>query len=119
MVTHDYKLIFIHIPKCGGRSISNVFNQRFDHFTAYYYYKEYGCYWNEYDVFAIVRNPYARLCSMYHFIQQLRRVKPMPIRMDEYEDNNFKQWVIYNLRNHKGYFDKNSPEAQWAYDWEI
>lgn len=73
MITHDYKLIFIHVPKCAGRSINDVFNQRFDHFTARYYEKEYADQWKKYTKFTIVRNPFDRLVSIYTYMMKHRR----------------------------------------------
>lgn len=115
MITHDYKLIFIHIPKCAGRSICDIFNQRFDHYTAYFYSKEYSRFWNEYKKFAIIRNPYERLVSMYHYIQQHRRHKHEPIGCN---GSSFKKWVEINFIFNKD-FDYSSPEAERGNDWSI
>lgn len=94
MISHDYQLIFIHIPKCAGRSISEVFNQRFDQFIANHYYTEYYRFWNSYRKFTIVRNPYDRLVSMYNYIQQHRRHKGEPIGCN---GAGFEKWVRSNI----------------------
>jgi hypothetical protein len=73
MITHDYKLIFIHLPKTGGRSVCDAFNQRFDHFTADYYRAAYLPFFPDYKMFAIIRNPYDRMVSLFHYIAQHRR----------------------------------------------
>lgn len=114
MITHDYKLFFIHIPKCAGRSISEVFNQRFDHYTADYYRREYAYFWKQYTAFAIVRNPYDRLVSMYHYIRDHRRHKNDPIACNNVE---FKEWLITNIYSFKREFCYNSPEAERGTDW--
>lgn len=81
MITNDYKLIFIHVPKCAGRSINDLFNQRFDHFTDRYYEQEYNKQWHnsEFIKFTIVRNPFDRLLSMYTYMMQHRRHIKEPI----------------------------------------
>jgi hypothetical protein len=33
MISHKYKCIFIHIPKCGGSSIESAFGENRDHFN--------------------------------------------------------------------------------------
>lgn len=116
MITHDYKLIFIHIPKCAGRSVSEIFNQRFDQFIARHYFDEYKRCWREYDKFTIVRNPYDRLVSIYHYIQQHRRHRHEPIACDGAP---FKEWSMQNFKNYKGLFNPNSPEAERGKDYEL
>lgn len=121
MITHDYKLIFIHIPKCAGRSVCEVFNQRFDHHTAMYYFREYSWFWIEFGKFAIVRNPYARLVSMYYYIQQHRRHahEPIAARGADGKAPAFHQWVTENFKAYKGPFNPLSPEAERGKDWEL
>lgn len=94
MLTHDYKLFFIHIPKCAGRSLCSLFNQRFDHLTALYYIREYEQHWQAYTKFTIVRNPYARLVSIYHYTRQHRRHQYEPITT---AGGNFKTWLVNNV----------------------
>lgn len=118
MITHDFKLFFIHIPKCAGRSVSEIFNQRFEHFTSRYYEKEYSRFWNDshYEVFTIVRNPYDRLVSIYHYIQQHRRHKFEPIACNCAP---FNVWARTNLTAHTRYFDRESPQGERGTDWMV
>lgn len=118
MISHDHKLIFIHIPKCGGRSICDIFNQRFDHFTANYYIREYSEYWNRYDKFTIVRNPYARLVSIYHYIKEHRRHSFEPIGF-EGKMPDFKTWLIKNINHYSGDFYKHSAEGMRGTDGDL
>lgn len=100
MITHDHEIIFVHIPKCAGRSINDVFNQRFDHFTARYYAKEYPAQWNNYTKFTIVRNPFARLVSTYTYIQRHRRHSNEAVAALIGPGRvvpSFKQWVKSNI----------------------
>jgi len=103
MITHDFKLFFVHIPKCAGRSVCDIFNQRFDHYTADYLSREYKPHWESYEKFSIIRNPFDRMVSLYIYIQNHRRHKyeriavadPMPT---------FKQWLTININNYQGSF---------------
>ena len=93
MISHKHKCIFVHVPKCGGRSVQNVFIQdsgltwdtrepfllrenknlksgppRLAHLT----YREYLDYFyisqelmDSYFKFSIVRDPYRRMESIY------------------------------------------------------
>lgn len=116
MIIHDHKLIFIHIPKNGGRSISSLFNQRFDHFTANYYATEYRKFWESYTKFTILRNPYDRYVSMYHYIQTHRRHKYEPIAC---EGADFKQWLIKNMFAYRWETNFYSPELHRGEDGEL
>lgn len=118
MISHDHKLIFIHIPKCAGRSIAETFKTRPDHFTANYYASEYEKRWADYDVFTIVRNPYDRLVSIYNYVQQHRRHPLEPIACRENgQTPTFKEWVKRNFEAFKGEFFLGSPEAEWGKDY--
>lgn len=72
MISHKYKCIFIHIPRCAGTSIelaingkpNNGSNFSFKHLTASYAKILYKDYWDDYFKFSIVRNPWSRMVSM-------------------------------------------------------
>lgn len=126
MITHDHKLIFIHVPKTGGRSICNLFNQRFDHFTALYYCREYPEFFQEYKTFAIVRHPLDRMVSAYHYIKQHRRHPFEPIgHLGDSRVNHsmpmpsFQEWLSKNILNFRGSFHRESPEGGRGQDYEL
>lgn len=121
MITHDHKLIFIHIPKCAGRSVSEIFNQRFDQYTLFYYKNEYKKWYDQYSKFAIVRNPYARLVSMYHYIQQHRRHSKEQIAWRDLGEPAppFHEWVEKNFKAFNGPFNPYSPEAERGTDYKL
>lgn len=101
MISHEHKLIFIHIPKCAGSSIKNhIFGDiRMDWKTPNYELLYGWCpkrkihlqhatakqllemdlikeeIWNEYFKFTIVRNPWDRAYSDYLWIMQDRNIK--------------------------------------------
>lgn len=110
MISHHHQVIYIHIPKCAGRSICQAFNQDFDHHTAAYYHTAHPCSWSQYTVFTTVRNPYQRLVSMYHYIQN------EPVHANHAITNfgkmlPFKSWVMANMDCFKGEFDLLSTEG--------
>jgi hypothetical protein len=70
MISHQYKLIFIHINKAAGLSVENAFGATtlFDHSLPKDIIEKIGIdLWSQYFKFSIVRNPWDRFVSMYHF----------------------------------------------------
>ena len=63
---------FIHIPKCGGTSITRAIGQRIKlHDTARERRDKLGINrWNEIYTFSIVRHPYERTLSFYTFTKK-------------------------------------------------
>jgi chondroitin 4-sulfotransferase 11 len=66
-------MIFIHIPKNAGCSILKTMNvENFIHLTAKEVKNKIGCKkYNTAYTFAISRNPYSRLVSVYHYFKQM------------------------------------------------
>lgn len=60
-------LIFVHVPKTGGASITEYFRAEREHFPASYYKANFEEKFKEYFVFACVRNPWARMVSAYFY----------------------------------------------------
>lgn len=120
MITHDHKIIFVHIPKCAGRSICDLFNQRFDHYTANYYANEYEHFWNRYHAFSIIRNPFDRMVSLYVYIQNHRR--HLYERIAVGHSGNlpaFKHWLRANIENFQGSFPMDSAEGLRGTDGDL
>lgn len=69
MISHHHKCIFIHIPKTGGTSIENVLRQDKSKGSNHRFLSEYSNYsvFNTYFKFAIVRNTYDRIWSLYSY----------------------------------------------------
>ncbi len=73
MISHEFKCIFIHIPKTAGSSIEVFFEEypRTQHVLATECLKEYGGKdWNRYYKFAFVRNPWDRVLSWYLWLER-------------------------------------------------
>ncbi|PWK55123.1 sulfotransferase family 2 domain-containing protein [Roseicyclus mahoneyensis] len=96
MISHHHQTLFVHIPKCGGQSIEHAFLNamgltwknraplllrprvegeiappRLAHLLLEEYVN--NCYisnalYRNYFKFAVVRNPYDRLVSLYHYL---------------------------------------------------
>lgn len=72
-VSHQNKLVFIHIPKNAGTAITRKSGVKFNkqhpsHRMWFQYKKEIGdSKWNEYFKFSVVRNPWDRLVSNYSY----------------------------------------------------
>ena len=70
MISHDHRFIFVHIQKTAGKSILKALGLPLgaDHRFAEKQRKDYGeDLWDSYFKFAIVRNPWDRLVSAYHY----------------------------------------------------
>jgi len=100
------ELKFIHITKTAGSSIETVGLEKNRRWGIHH--KEYG-FWHglfptkpnslkeKYDWFMVVRNPYKRILSEYHFLAQSLGIKKPKIE----EFNNFiSKWII-NASNNK------------------
>lgn len=75
MVSHKYKCIFVHLPKTGGEAISSLFEDCDPNIPKHanaIQIKEYlgEKTWNEYFKFAIVRNPFDQVLSMYSHLRK-------------------------------------------------
>lgn len=67
-ISHDKKLIFIHIPKNAGTSVFDAYNMSdFGHHEPQYYMLRYPNEWRIYKKMAIVRNPWDRVVSCYEY----------------------------------------------------
>lgn len=72
MISHVYKCIFIHIPRCAGTSIETWLCGRdwwevdasTKHLTASQTRNAYCEFWEHYFKFAVVRDPYSRTISL-------------------------------------------------------
>lgn len=126
-IIHNLKTIFIHIPKAGGTSIEylicdfplhryklinkynwygNIRNDKIkyelDHSTMAFMKKNCKYFDNTYFSFSIIRNPYARLVSEYHYCkyQYSRYIK----NLDSFKD------FIYEIKSKFKYIIQNKEK---------
>ena len=110
MINHENKFIFIHINKCGGTTIDELFTGKFQgHKKAFEYKKSNPTDFNKYFKFTFVRNPWGRVVSFYHY--QIKR------GWDYYpfdETIPFKEFVKNWLKKMPGQTKLNTHPC---YDW--
>lgn len=71
-ISDQHKLIFIHIPKNAGTSISKKLEMKdIGHHTWNYYAHRYPQKWKTYKKIAIIRNPWERVVSCYEYSKLL------------------------------------------------
>jgi len=67
-ISQAHKVIFIHVPKNAGTSITDAFQMSdFGHHYYNYYVEKYPAQWSAYQKFAIIRNPWDRFVSCYEY----------------------------------------------------
>lgn len=87
---HQFRCIFIHIPKTGGQSIyQSLFETKRSHIDLKYFEAHNPRLFNEYFKFAFVRNPYSRLVSSFFYTVQAK-------------DHNL-NWVNKDLKNDRDF----------------
>lgn len=108
MISHTHRFIFLHVPKSGGTSVARTLpgedyctvEERQPHGTLRQYYAKYGkalC--DSYFKFSIVRSPWDRLVSLYHFnrtrnMEGIRRNYPQLVEQYTYAiENDFETWL--------------------------
>jgi hypothetical protein len=86
-ISDRFKCIFIHIPRTAGTSIKGALEmQGRGHPLWQYYYLVYPEQWDSYFKFTVVRNPWDRMVSAYHYAKMeksywhdnLNRISPHP-----------------------------------------
>ncbi len=116
-IRYDYfdKFIFIHINKTGGSSVENALNIPFEHKTALEKIDEAGQEnWNRKFTFTIVRNPWDKVVSHYHY-----RVKTNQTDLHD-KPIGFREWVrcAYGTQDTR-YYDNPKmfmPQTHWISD---
>ena len=121
MISHDKKLIFIHVPKTGGKKISEYLysycdeeSLRFSPFVekgnlhaAYYEYLEYyGKEIKKYKVVSVVRNPWEKALSQYlHLYENNFHPEIFESTISNFEDHGL--WSP----SHFGFFARQRPPS--------
>ena len=74
MISHDKKLVFIHIPKCAGCSINKAFGLKVHAGTGHAGWKGHAPFIKKgYFCFTYVRNPWDRIVSLYHYFFNMKQ----------------------------------------------
>ena len=100
MISHKYKWIFIHIPKCAGVSIYNAFNSNQQHHKTLDEHKGWK---HGYFKFCFVRNTWDRFLSTYFYFKKYGRQCGGDVRdgkiINQFKD--FKDFVksFYGIEN--------------------
>jgi len=95
MISHSKKFIFIHLPKTAGTSIDDVlkkhsanFSKKYIHHTIEMVGDEIGKHkLSEFYKFAIVRNPWDRMVSQFHFRRDHMNWIPKSMSFDYWVKN--------------------------------
>ena len=101
--TPQLKCVFLHIPKAAGSSITKTLAKylgksrevyrppKYKFLTANMLHHILGKSLDQYFVFTVVRNPWDRVVSFYHYKQQIRQ-PPNDLPLDV----TFEQWIRSN-----------------------
>lgn len=112
MISHPHKVIFVHIQKTGGESVTQSFgapkNLPDKHRTAIELRESAGLeIWNSYFKFSIIRNPWERLVSWWSMIEG---------RRERYEAgahlNGFQAYVLSNARTFEEFLENCDEEIE-------
>ena len=101
MINHEHKFIFVHIPKTAGITVIQMLSRACsvdDKFKSGHpiydkYLEFFGQSIKEYFSFCIVRNPWDRLVSVFHYLQNGGRNNKDAKQGEMLKDYNFKSFV--------------------------
>ena len=104
MLLYKEELLFIHIPKCAGRSVERYFEYKGRrHRTLDEYIKKEGERIESFFKFSFVRNPWDRMVSWY-FAHKGQGYEPKT-------REGFQDWIKGGLINH--WTDKTIDDVNW------
>lgn len=115
------KLVFIHIPKNSGKSVKVAMMGKFGDSRqiahSHTMIKEKKSLVGKYKTFAVVRNPWDRIVSMYSFLCQFKRqvkTRKGTISREKLKEIGFKRWLLdYGKISHK--IDvSTTPQLNWV-----
>lgn len=104
------KFAFVHINKCGGRSVEHALGLPKFHGDAKRLRKLHGREkWAEIYSFSVVRNPYSRIASLYRYRAQRDRLGDPPVP--------FTEWVLRVFRDHDPALRDGEVMFRPAWNW--
>lgn len=144
MISHKYKCIFVHIPKCAGTSVNKLLSENtiFDYRTPNYDFLYGWCpkrklflqhatvqelleldlistkIWNEYYKFTIIRNPWDRLISSYNWIKNNLSIRG---KINDFltMDNQFSRIELLNALDYRADHLKSQSEFVFFEDYDL
>ena len=137
VINPDKKFLFIHIPKSAGSSLTQALMRipgsskgpfTYPHYTVEDYKKFFSGKYNidEFMIFGIIRNPWARLFSWYIFNQGRYRSRPgrytdQPAFKEKQFEVPFNEWLLTKefITSEEFKFNENPIPAQKRsqFDW--
>ncbi|MHA3977213.1 sulfotransferase family 2 domain-containing protein [Halovulum sp. GXIMD14794] len=101
---------FVHINKCGGRSVEHALGLPKFHGDAKRLRKLHGREkWADIYSFSVVRNPYARIASLYRYRLSKERLGEPPV--------GFAEWVVRVFRDRDPALRDGEAMFRPAFDW--
>lgn len=108
-------LIFIHVPKTGGASVTEYFRCEIEHHPAIYYKTNYPEKFKEYLVFAFARNPWARMVSAYFYQKKFGSTQESK-EWFNYRNQNFDSYIKNEYEKFKKNESNINPIMSWICD---
>ena len=72
MISHEHKLIVVHVPRCGGTSVERAFGDMTGHHErASWYRLHYPEAWEAYRKIVPVRSSFGRVLSLWRYWSRL------------------------------------------------
>lgn len=111
-----YKKIFIHIPRTAGGSIATIFGMdRHRHYPIHNFTEVASEGWTR---FAVVRNPWARLYSIFNWVRDSGYHNNQAILGSRGHNTPFGDWLKENLHKRQPEFPRYVPHFDSAKTWE-
>lgn len=106
VILNSHKLLFIHIPKNAGSSISQWLLNHGGQYTGAIRHsalEDSGVNVTDYYSFCVVRNPWDRMTSLYRYA----------LRVSNQVGISFRSWLEQNYKFSKHWYSISTPQADW------